>query len=122
MLTPWEIAKLLLIDDIWAGKLLPTMKPTSDVYSMQMEYSLVTYTKFRMDLIKLQNNVAKQMVLLRTVQHFPITGMHIPLHTNIFQVTKSGNRLTGNDHFSDVRNNVRNDLYVSKTIIVHISS
>lgn len=66
MLTPWEIAKLLLIDDIWAGKLLPTMKPTSDVYSMQMEYSMVTYTKFRMDLIKLQNNVAKQMVLLRT--------------------------------------------------------
>ena len=106
MLTPWEIAKLLLIDDIWAGKLLPTMKPISDVYSMQVEYSVVTYTNFRMKLNKLQNSVVMQMVLLRTVQHFLITGMHIPLHTNVFQVTKSRNRLTGNDHFTDARNNV----------------
>ena len=76
MLTPWEIAKLLLIDDIWAGKLLPTMKP-SEVYSMQVECSMVSYNNFVRTLVVINYGMllqSKLILLLRKVQHLPMTG------------------------------------------------
>jgi hypothetical protein len=58
MPTSWEIAKELLKEDIVAGFVTPSMKP-SEVFILREEYECVEYTNFRSNLNSLRKKLKK---------------------------------------------------------------